>query len=435
MSEYLSPGYQVDTLNGGKVKIIKMLGEGGQGVVYLVDYNGATKALKWYKPNGMGQDPKAFYENIKSNVAKKAPSKEFLWPEDVTGWVNGVFGYIMDVRPEGYYEISKYMLRKQTFKSYRVAIDAALQIVSAFRILHNNGYSYQDLNDGNFFINPNNGKVLICDNDNVAPDRYVSGVLGKQRYMAPEIVVGKEKPNKQTDFHSMAVLLFIIFCMSHPLEGKRWREAELTDSAQKKLYGSEALFIFDPDDDANKAEKIINKNAITVWGVLPEYVKALFLKAFSQKALLENPNARPIELEWVKALVRFRSEIVACDCGNEIFTEQGRPCACDFCGQKADVPFRLEFRNYSIPGIADSRIYQCQLGTCRADEALTPFGRVIAKPDNPKMLGIRNLSKNAWKAVTPSGKEKKVLPNEVIPLIDGITFEIGNETIKITANK
>ena len=30
------------------------------------------------------------------------------------------------------------------------------------------GYSYQDLNDGNFFINPQSGDVLICDNDNVA---------------------------------------------------------------------------------------------------------------------------------------------------------------------------------------------------------------------------------------------------------------------------
>ena len=28
--------------------------------------------------------------------------------------------------------------------------------------------SYQDLNDGNFFIDPQTGKVLICDNDNVA---------------------------------------------------------------------------------------------------------------------------------------------------------------------------------------------------------------------------------------------------------------------------
>lgn len=40
-------------------------------------------------------------------------------------------------------------------------------------MLHRHGYSYQDLNDGNFFINPESGDVLICDNDNVMPQGVV----------------------------------------------------------------------------------------------------------------------------------------------------------------------------------------------------------------------------------------------------------------------
>jgi DNA-binding helix-hairpin-helix protein with protein kinase domain len=40
-------------------------------------------------------------------------------------------------------------------------VNAALNITAGFRALHNKGYSYQDLNDGNFFINPQNGNVLI----------------------------------------------------------------------------------------------------------------------------------------------------------------------------------------------------------------------------------------------------------------------------------
>ena len=60
------------------------LAEGGQGDVYVVKYNGEQKALKWYKPKGMGKKPKAFYENLKSNAMRGAPSPEFLWPLDVT---------------------------------------------------------------------------------------------------------------------------------------------------------------------------------------------------------------------------------------------------------------------------------------------------------------------------------------------------------------
>lgn len=75
---------------------------------------------------------------------------------------------------------------------------AAMKICEGFRMLHLKGYSYQDLNDGNFFIRPSDGDVLICDNDNVMPQGQKSGIMGKARYMAPEIVAGGV-PDKYSD--------------------------------------------------------------------------------------------------------------------------------------------------------------------------------------------------------------------------------------------
>ena len=434
MADKLASGFKVKTLLGRVVTVNKHLGEGGQGDVYAVDYNGKPMALKWYKPNGMGKNPKAFYDNIKNNVMRGSPSEEFLWPLDITEWKDGTFGYIMGLRPEGYYEITEFMLRTVTFTSYRTAIDAALRIVSAFRILHNAGYSYQDLNDGNFFIDPKTGKVLICDNDNVAPNGYETGILGKPRYMAPEIVTGKKMPDNLSDRFSMSIILFIIFCMTHPLEGKRSLVGCLSPELQKKLYGTEPLFIMDPDNDANGPDPQIHKNVFMVWPCLPQYMKDLFYSAFSKRAM-ENPNARPKELDWINGLVRFRSEIVRCGCGNEVFTQDGEPCKCEKCKRSLQIPYKLVFSDYAIPGIADSRIYRCQLGTCNADEALKPMGRVLAKKEDPSILGLRNLSDHSWNATTPSGKAKKVMPGEVIPIKDGITFAANSETIKIISNK
>lgn len=462
MSEKLSAGYRIKTLLGKDVIIEKWLAEGGQGDVYVVKYNGEQKALKWYKPKGMGKKPKAFYENLKSNAMRGAPSPEFLWPLDVTEWVDGVFGYIMDLRPEGYYEVGDFMLTNVRFASYKTVIDAALHIVSAYRILHNMGYSYQDLNDGNFFINPKNGKVLICDNDNVAPNGTETGIVGKPRYMAPEIVYpglsklnqnadgsvkpkyvqknGKDVynwtpifPDNLTDRFSMSVILFILFCMTHPLEGKRSLVPSMSPEQQEKLYGSEALFIMDPDDKSNAPDPKIHRNMKVVWPCLPDYMKDIFLKAFSKKAM-SNPNARPKELDWINCLVRFRSEIVQCQCGNEIFTEDGAACACDSCRKKANIPFRLVFSEYAIPGIAGSRIYRCQLGTCNANDALNPVGQVLANKNDPSLLGIKNMSDKSWNATTPSGKAKRVMPGDVIPLKAGIAFTINEETIKIESN-
>ena len=49
MSE-LNTGMKIELDDGmGTIEIIRKLGEGGQGYVYLVDYLGKQMALKWYK--------------------------------------------------------------------------------------------------------------------------------------------------------------------------------------------------------------------------------------------------------------------------------------------------------------------------------------------------------------------------------------------------
>lgn len=433
MSEVLANGFRIKTQFGGSVKVEKYLAEGGQGAVYVVDYNGEKKALKWYKKTALGKDPNAFYANIKNNVMRGAPSKEFLWPLDITEWVDGTFGYIMDLRPQGYYEVTDFMLRKVRFKSFRTIVDAALKIVSAYRILHNNGYSYLDLNDGNFFINPTTGQVLICDNDNVAPEGTETGIIGKPRYMAPEIVLGKNKPNSLSDRFSMSVILYLLFCLNHPLEGKRYLVPGFTPAHQEKLYGSDPLFMMDPDNQDNGPHPKVHSNSIIMWRCLPEYMRGIFISAFSKKAL-ERPAARPKELDWLKVLSRFRSEIVACSCGNEIFVEDGKPCRCDSCRKMANIPYRLQLSEYSIPAVRDSRIYRCQLGVCDANDALKPVAQIVEKESHPGAYGIRNLSERRWDAVTTKGENRKVASGDTVPVIPGIVFNIEGEKITIEAN-
>ena len=429
----LNNGFSAKTLLGSSITVKKFLGEGGQGEVYAVEYGGQQKALKWYKKGRLGANPTAFYDNIKQNILRGKPSDEFLWPLDITEWVDGTFGYIMDLRPEGYYEVTEYMLCHTRFKSYKIIIDAACHIVSAFRILHNAGYSYQDLNDGNFFINPQNGKVFICDNDNVAPDGTETGIIGKPRYMAPEIVLGRNKPNSLSDRFSMSLILYILFCLDHPLEGKRYLVSPLTPELQEKLYGSEPLFMMDPYDKRNGPHPSLHKNSISVWPCLPDYMQRIFLKAFSQEAF-QKPSARPKEIDWLKVLTRFRSEIVACSCGNEIFTQQGKPCKCEECRRETKIPFRLDLDEYSIPAVKDTRIYRCQLGVCDEKEALSPVAHIVEKKDAPGVLGIRNRSGKRWDAVTSKGTARKVEPDEVIPLKDGIKFTVFDSTVTISAN-
>ena len=63
MSEELNQGFKVKTIDGKSVTVQKLLGSGGQGDVYLVDYDGSPMALKWYKSTAINSN----YSNPKDD--------------------------------------------------------------------------------------------------------------------------------------------------------------------------------------------------------------------------------------------------------------------------------------------------------------------------------------------------------------------------------
>ena len=224
----------------------------------------------------------------------------------------------MDLRPDDYKDFSKFLLGKEGFTSITAMTNAALHITAGFRELHLKGYTYQDLHDGNFFINPKNGDVLICDNDNVSEYGRDSGIQGKARYMAPEIVAKNAKPNKYTDRFSLSVVLFLLLIKNHPLEGKAACPVCMDTKHERSIYGENPVFIFDPTDKSNIPVQGLHKGAIANWPLLPAYLQKEFIKAFS-KDVLKNPANRIIEQEWLRIFIRMRSEIFKCSCGEVYF--------------------------------------------------------------------------------------------------------------------
>lgn len=260
----LKPNDLVSLTNGSKAKVIKELGRGGQGIVYLVELAGQKMALKWY----LNPPRKEFYKNLQENINGGAPSDAFLWPEYLTEKQKKSYGYVMKLRPQGYYEFGHYLLARVQFKSFEAITNAAMKICEGFMRLHLKGFSYQDLNDGNFFIHPETGDVLICDNDNVFPQGDISGIMGKARYMAPEIVTGKEMPNKYSDRFSLAVVLFMLFFGNHPLEGSSVLACPcMTEKNERRFYGENPIFIYDPLKSENRPVRGVHNNVIRRWPI------------------------------------------------------------------------------------------------------------------------------------------------------------------------
>ena len=170
------------------------------------------------------------------------------------------------------------------------------------------------------------------------PEGERSGILGKARYMAPEIVGGK-MPNKYSDRFSLSVILFMLFYANHPFEGAKVVSCPcMTESYEKKFYGSEATFIFDPNDRSNRPVRGIHQNVIKRWGVFPAKLREVFTEQFSQEKL-KNPQTRLIESQWEKVIAGIRDELVVCPhCKEETFVEiEGAEHKCINCGRDIDV--------------------------------------------------------------------------------------------------
>lgn len=418
MSE-LKPGSLISLTIGEQARVIKILGRGGQGIVYLVDVRGHQMALKWY----LNAPDDAFYRNLEHNISSGAPSDAFLWPEYLAERQQGSFGYVMKLRPQNYYEFGNFLLAKVAFKSFKAMLNAAMKICNGFMMLHRFGYSYQDLNDGNFFIDPQTGDVLICDNDNVMPQGEKSGIMGKARYMAPEIVAGGT-PDKYSDRFSLSVILFMLFYANHPFEGAKVVACPcLTESYEKKFYGSEAVFIYDPTDKSNLPVRGIHQNVIRRWSVLPKLLRDTFTEEFSQNKLM-NPNTRILEQQWQKIISQLRDELIICpNCGEETFVEvDGCASKCMNCGKTIDVSNRLLIANRSLALTPKTELY--------IDNSNDVDGVVVT--DSNGLALIKNVSKDDWTVETPSGKIKIVAPQTCMPVKSGlkITFNLNGMAYK-----
>lgn len=417
--KHLSKGTYVQLSNGTNAKILAFLGEGGQGAVYRCEVGGKEYALKMY-----GQKPsEAFMENLQNNVSDGAPTYHFLWPMAVVNTRN-MAGYVMPLRPKDYEDFSRFLVARVKFSSWSAMLNAAIQITLAFRELHRRGLSYQDLNDGNFFINPATGDVRICDNDNVCPADVNLGIKGKCRYMAPEVVVGKSKPNNLSDYFSLSVVLFMLLMNNHPLDGRRVASVPcMTDEIERNVYGENPVFVYDPNDSSNMPVSGVHQNVMMRWPIFPQFVREAFIRAFS-KPVMHDPNMRWSDNDWLTMLCRLRNRIVRCSCGGETFyDEQKQVAVCCNCGSRLPKPLFLKTDKDCVPLTLEKLLYDD--AHSQPEQLCQPIGKVVANKKNPSLWGIQNLSDHTWQCTLPDQRTIAVEPKKAVPIFRGSSIDFG----------
>ncbi len=436
MTSVLQPGDDLRTPGGLTCRVVRFLGSGGQGEVHEGALDGSPVAIKWYYPTTATPEQRS---TIATLVERGAPSARFLWPiEMVDSDERPGFGYVMALRDPRFRGVTD-LLRRKVTTTFRCLATAGVQLSDSFLAVHARGLCYRDISQGNVFIDPTNGDVLICDNDNVAPDGLEGGVIGTPRFMAPEVVRGEALPSTQTDLFSLAVLLFYLLVNHHPLEGQREASIRCFDlPAMTRLYGTEAVFIFDPADPSNRPVPGVHDNALAFWPLYPEFLRERFTDVFT---IGLDPQKRVRESEWRATCARLLDCIVYCAaCGSQAFADpdvvraSGAAGTCWSCRAPLTLPPRIHIGNAVVMMNFDARLYRHHIDP----QAPIDLGDVVAEvaehPQRPGVWGLRNRSGRAWTATTSDGAAKPVGPGRSVALAVGTHVSFGTSEGEIRAS-
>lgn len=315
-----------NSYGGETVSIDCLLSDkGGQGDVYKATWNGKKYALKWYNRDPGDVLGGNQYRTIKTLISTPNPSEEFyIWPQVMVAEKENpasgdLFGYIMELIPDGFYEMQDY-LRSDTdhnqkkFDTFHAMIRAGMNVVSAVQALHHTGLSYKDLNPGNLVINPLSGEIKMVDCDNISADNAPCTVNGTRGYMAPEIVRSgfRQTPNIQTDMFSLAIVLFRLFYMDHPMEGRVWANFPLiTTAVEDELYSIHPVYNMSTKTDINRPDDVWAPNVMGRMALLPTILMEGFENTFVNG--VDHVMGRTPENKWLQILSVARDQLVFLD--------------------------------------------------------------------------------------------------------------------------
>ena len=428
MEGQLKKGVILTSESTNQYKVISLLGAGGQGEVYDVECNGKHYALKWYFKHMATKEQKGILDNL---ITKGSPDVSFLWPQDLIFKSYGEpFGYIMPLRPKNYKSIVD-MMKRRAEPSFYALCHAAYNLTNGYQKLHSMGYSYRDISFGNLFFNPDNGDVLICDNDNVSANGIDnSSVYGTPRFMAPEIVTGKAKPSRNTDLYSLAVLLFYMFMMGHPLEGKLEADIKCMDiHAMNKLYGTNPVFVYDPTNKINRPVRGYQDNVLIYWDLYPQSLCDLFTESFTIG--LTSPNKRVTEKKWLETFANLMSGIALCPkCGVEVFFDENKATTqvahtCWNCSNTVQMPLSIVIGKSRVLLQKGAKLYSHHINANY--DMSTVVASVVQNPSNPSLWGIKNESQDNWTYIKPDGIQIPVSVGRSATIAKGIKINFGQE--------
>lgn len=465
----------VRSSTGTEYAIGKRLGAGGVARVFKARRLRDLKecVFKEYVPS---PETRRMHAAIKRNILKLmaeplkegdgvTPLRSFIGPMDKDSFIplpaSQSFGYVMELVDEGLFLPVPKLWHSSTYPSADVLCKACSNIATLFRTIHFRGWCYKDINEGNIFINNKTGDVRIIDCDNISV-QSTKTIKGTDGFMAPE-VYATSTPDTLTDYFSMAVLFYRIFVGGYPMDGKRTRKYLLSKNlsvqeAASTIYGTMALFAFDPNDGSNEIRTLkdplcphLYENQAMMWDRLPLEIQEGFIKTFSTGLAKDNRHMRATDKNWKDIFDKLKSTgLVRCRCGRFNFGHAQKDVECLFCHAK------LPRLSSTTPTIGTGSELTTVKFSVRRDIAPTRLS-VVAKrkqqlPGTPiypglndgwmrieynkklNKLSVVNLSQHTW-SVSDNGGRTPCAPRGRVIIKVGLVITVLHRQLQLTVTE
>ena len=253
-------GDVVRTVSGRKLVLGSVLGRGGQGAVFRTDDAACAVKVRWSH-----RDAEVWRGRIERTAFLKKEQTtypgvgRFVFPRELLDlpWI----GYEMPLLPGARAVSELVQLPRQQPEEWYVAtgglkrrLGIAVRTARALSALHAAGFVFGDLSANNVLTTAEKGhttiRIIDCDNIDIAGSQS-SGIYGTPGYWAPELTLGRLRPDAATDDYALAVLFHELVYLAHPLRGDALLEEE-PDLAESRMDRGELPWVFAPTDDSNR---------------------------------------------------------------------------------------------------------------------------------------------------------------------------------------
>lgn len=211
-----------------RYRVLRLLGQGGMGYVYLVEdlEAGEERALKILHTHPNDSDPSRERFQLEIQTLR-----DLSHPHLVSIYDSGVIGelhyYTMDYLPGGSLATK---LDEIGMYSVSEALRLTEAVASALQCLHEHHILHRDLKPENILFS-SEGKPILTDlglavSTQQATERLTKTghLIGTINYMAPEQIIASPVSDHRIDVYALGMILYEMLAGLHPLEGTPYVE-------------------------------------------------------------------------------------------------------------------------------------------------------------------------------------------------------------------